>query len=64
MPFVSPFRVASAAVAFVLSLAMAGSAAGGSDRVLLVPDYGRDTIWAFSPVDGSLISDTYIPTSS
>ena len=61
MPFVSPFRVASTAVASVLTLALSGSAAGGSDRVLLVPDYGRDTIWAFSPVDGSLISDAYIP---
>jgi DNA-binding beta-propeller fold protein YncE len=48
-------------LSLALPLGLSGSAAGGSDRVLLVPDYSRDTIWAFSPVDGSLISDAYIP---
>ncbi len=32
-----------------------------ADGVLLVPDSGTDRVWSFSPVDGSLINDSFIP---
>jgi hypothetical protein len=55
----SPFRRAAQVLA---SLVVSGVAAAGDPAtVLLVPDSFRENIWAFSPVDGALISNDYVP---
>lgn len=48
-----------AAAPAALTLALAAGAQAGGD-VLLVPDSGSNRIWAFSPVDGSIITENFI----
>jgi len=50
-----------AAQALVPLMVSGLASAGDAPSVLLVPDSFNENIWAFSPVDGSLISDNYIP---
>ncbi|MFM1937110.1 MAG: hypothetical protein RI990_2069 [Planctomycetota bacterium] len=44
-----------------LALVAVASSTASADRLLLVPDTLADKVWAFSAVDGSLVSDNYIP---
>ncbi len=46
---------------FALALFLAVAATAASADVLLIPDSAGDKIWAFDPVDGSVLSDDYIP---
>lgn len=41
--------------------ALALLAASASAQVLLVPDWTGDKVWAFNPVNGSLVSNNFIP---
>jgi hypothetical protein len=50
------------AVRALVPLLVSGVAAAGEPpTVLLIPDSFRENIWAFSPVDGALISNDYVP---
>jgi hypothetical protein len=56
------FRVRRAVVALgPLVVSGLAAAAGDPAPVLLIPDSFRENIWAFSPVDGALISNDYVP---
>lgn len=35
--------------------------AAHAQEILLIPDSGLDKVWSFSPVDGALLSDAFIP---
>ncbi|MFK8016512.1 MAG: hypothetical protein AB8G17_13855 [Gammaproteobacteria bacterium] len=43
-----------------VALALIWLLPAGAD-VLLIPDSGNDRVWAFDPMDGSLLSDNFIP---
>ncbi len=47
------------AISILAAALAAGSALG--QGVLLVPNSSTDNVWAFSPIDGSLIDDDFIP---
>lgn len=49
-------------VAFTAVLA-AGSPAFAGGEILLIPNSGTDKIWAVSPIDGSTISQQFIPNT-
>ncbi len=38
-----------------------GATVAAADTVILIPDSANDKVWAFSPADGSLVSDNFIP---
>ncbi|MEO1129862.1 MAG: hypothetical protein AAFX05_09190 [Planctomycetota bacterium] len=45
----------------IAALVAAGGAHAAPLDVLLIPDSNEDKVWAFSPVDGSLVDDNFIP---
>jgi formylglycine-generating enzyme required for sulfatase activity len=45
----------------VALVAVPALAAGPADPVLLIPESTGRNLWAFSPVDGALISNNYVP---
>lgn len=56
--------VSRATTASIATLALASSALvlqpARAEDVLLIPDSGLDKVWSFSPVDGAILSDSFI----
>ncbi len=50
------------ALGFLLTIAASAAVAHGTTDVLLVPESLGDRVWALSPVDGSVLSQNFIPS--
>lgn len=46
---------------FALLVTMLAAASAQAQGVLLVPNSSTDNVWAFSPIDGSLINNNFVP---
>jgi len=50
------------ALGLTLTLALVSGRVAEATTVLLIPDSGNDKVWAFSAIDGAIVSDNFIPS--
>jgi len=55
-----PVRAKTVLSSLALVAAALAASPACADDVLLIPDSGLDRVWSFSPVDGALLSDSFI----